>query len=51
MSNVKNYTEQGGEKTVIGGTLEFTDDAKVVNMPGGGMFFRLHLMTSWAALK
>ena len=36
MSNVKNYTEQGGEKTVIGGTLEFTDDAKVVNMPGGG---------------
>jgi len=22
MSNVKNYTEQGGEKTVIGGTLD-----------------------------
>jgi len=22
MSNVKNYTEQGGERTVIGGTLE-----------------------------
>ena len=21
--NTKNYTEQGGEKTVIGGTLEF----------------------------
>ncbi len=33
--NTKNYTEQGGEKTVIGGTLEFTDDAKVVNLPGG----------------
>jgi len=36
MSNVKNYTEQGGEKTVIGGTLAFTDDAVVENMPGGG---------------
>ena len=24
MSNVKNYTEQGGDKTVIGGTLEIT---------------------------
>ena len=34
--NTKNYTEQGGEKTVIGGTLEFTDDAKVENFPGGG---------------
>lgn len=31
--NTKNYTEQGGEKTVIGGTLEFADDAKVVNLP------------------
>jgi len=37
MSNVKNYTEQGGEKTVIGGTLEFTDDAQVVNLPGGSI--------------
>ena len=25
MANVKNYTEQGGEKTVIGGTLDLTD--------------------------
>ena len=25
--NAKNYTEQGGEKTVIGGTLEFTEGA------------------------
>ena len=24
-NNTKNYTEQGGEKTVIGGTLEFTE--------------------------
>lgn len=26
-NNTKNYTEQGGEKTVIGGTLEFTEGA------------------------
>lgn len=25
--NTKNYTEQGGERTVIGGTLEFTEGA------------------------
>ena len=31
--NAKNYTEQGGEKTVIGGTLEFADGAKVKNLP------------------
>ncbi len=31
--NAKNYTEQGGEKTVIGGTLEFGEGAKIVNMP------------------
>jgi len=41
MSNVKNYTEQGGEKTVIGGTLAFTDDAVVENMPGGGSGYTL----------
>lgn len=29
MSNVKNYTEQGGEKTVIGGTLEIASGAKL----------------------
>lgn len=29
MSNVKNYTEQGGEKTVIGGTLEVTSGGKL----------------------
>lgn len=29
MSNVKNYTEQGGEKTVIGGTLEITAGGKL----------------------
>ena len=31
--NAKNYTEQGGEKTVIGGTLEFGAGAEVVNFP------------------
>ena len=31
--NAKNYTEQGGEKTVIGGVLEFEEEAKIVNMP------------------
>lgn len=30
MSNVKNYTEQGGENTVIGGTLEFTAEGKLL---------------------
>ena len=32
--NPKNYTEQGGDKTVIGGTLEFLDGAEVRNYPG-----------------
>lgn len=30
--NTKNYTEQGGEKTVIGGTLEIKDEATVVDL-------------------
>ncbi len=46
--NTKNYTEQGGEKTVIGGTLEFTDDAKVVNLPGGGSGYVLPAATKEA---
>lgn len=29
MSNVKNYTEQGGDKTVIEGTLEITSGARL----------------------
>ena len=32
--NSKNYTEQGGEKTVIGGTLEFTEGARIAGFPG-----------------
>ena len=31
--NAKNYTEQGGDKTVIGGTLEFTNAAEVKGIP------------------
>ena len=36
MYNVKNYTEPGGEKTVIGGTLEIKDGAEVVGLSAGG---------------
>jgi hypothetical protein len=31
--NTKNYTEQGGEKTVIGGTLEIKEEASVKGLP------------------
>ena len=31
--NCKNYTEQGGEKTVIGGTLEIKEGASVTGLP------------------
>lgn len=30
MSNTKNYTEPGGEKTVIGGILEITSEGKLI---------------------
>ncbi len=30
--NTKNYTEQGGEKTVIGGTLEIKEGASVTGL-------------------
>lgn len=33
MSNVKNYTEQGGEKTVIGGVLEIAEGGQIVGLP------------------
>lgn len=33
MSNVKNYTEQGGEKTFIGGTLEILEGGQVIGLP------------------
>jgi hypothetical protein len=31
--NTKNYTEQGGEKTIIGGTLEIKEGALVTGLP------------------
>ena len=31
--NAKNYTEQGAEKTVIGGTLEIKEGASVTGFP------------------
>lgn len=31
--NSKNYTEQGGEKTVIGGTLEIKEGATFIGFP------------------
>ena len=31
--NTKNFTEQGGEKTVIGGTLEIKQEASVTGLP------------------
>jgi hypothetical protein len=34
MSNVKNYTEQGGEKTVIGGSLEIAASGKLTIAEG-----------------
>jgi len=34
MSNVKNYTEQGGEKTVISGSLEITASGKLTVAQG-----------------
>ena len=30
MSNVKNYTEQGGDKWVVGGTLEVTAEGQLL---------------------
>ena len=32
MSSVKNYTEQGGARTVIGGTLEIVAGGQVVGL-------------------
>ncbi len=31
--NTKNYTEQGGDKTVIGGALEIKEGATVTGLP------------------
>ena len=39
MSNVKIYTEQGGEKTVIGGTLEISSGGTLDITSGGKLTF------------
>ena len=31
--NTKNYTEQGGDKTIIGGTLEIKQGSSVTGLP------------------
>ena len=36
MHVTKNYNTDGGDRTVIGGILEFTEDAEVKNFPDGG---------------
>ena len=38
MSNVKNYAEQGGDKWVVGGTLEVTAEGQL--LLGGASFGR-----------
>ena len=35
--NTKNFTEQGGEKTVIGGTLEIKEGASVTGLPSASV--------------
>nr|WP_307989828.1 head fiber protein [uncultured Niameybacter sp.] len=30
MSSIKNYTEQGGDKTIIGGELQITSEGKLL---------------------
>lgn len=34
--NAKNYNTDGGDTTVIGGTLRFEEGAQVEDFPGGG---------------
>jgi len=45
MYNTLNYTEQGGDKTVIGGTLEIKSGATVTGLTGAS------LPSSTAAVK
>ena len=48
--NAKNYTEQGGEKTVIGGEVEIKgklkidEGAEVEGLPSGGTKLYLHII-------
>lgn len=38
--NAKNYTEQGGDKTVIGGTLEIKEGATVIGLDSGSCYVK-----------
>ena len=44
--NAKNYTEQGGEVTHIGGKLVFDEGASVEGFPGGGGSYTLPAATA-----
>ena len=46
MPNTKNYREQGGDKWVIGGTLEVKDTATVTGLPEGGGEYTLPAATA-----
>ena len=49
--NTKNYTEPGGEKTVIGGELEVKEGARVTGLPSSAANQAASTATTVAALK
>ena len=53
--NAKNYTEQSGDRTVIGGVLEFKEGARVIGLPPSDIapasFQKPSEATTVAALK
>lgn len=49
--NTKNYTEQGGEKTVIGGELEIKPGAKVTGIPSAALNQPASEATTIASLR
>jgi len=51
MSNVKNYTEQGGQKTVIGGTLTIESGATVEGVVSASVVDALNSTSATSALS
>ena len=49
--NTKNYTEQGGDKTVIGGELEIKEGARVTGLPSSAENQRTSEANTVAALR
>lgn len=47
--NTKNYTEQGGDTTVIGGTLDIKSGASVKGLPSAGFAVLANQSASTAA--